>query len=209
MMINKSVAEKIKIDIKENEPFLPIVIGSSTLSYRQLRDLTEFVRSTGRPVERLYRRPPAGGIFPWIWSGYSDEDVLFNIRLIYQNFVKTYRSLVQINGMDDEVLKRFSRVSKLVVFYSSPRISGTEKPTIEEYEFADGETISEPSVEVLIGPGPQIERHGLAQRTVMFEGKTHRLQGYRKRNVSFLFQGSPMLTLIYETLKRRLDTALA
>lgn len=118
MMIGRSISAEVNEAVRKKLPLSPMAIGSSQVSYRQLFDLIEFARSTGRPVERLYWRPTAPRSGPWIWSGYSDEDALFNVRLIYENFGKVYRSFVELNGMDYEVLKPFSGVSKLVYFGS-------------------------------------------------------------------------------------------
>jgi uncharacterized protein DUF4365 len=56
MMMTKSNFEEVILVVKTKLPFPSLYIGSSQVSYRQLYELAEFVRSTGKTVERLYRR---------------------------------------------------------------------------------------------------------------------------------------------------------
>lgn len=124
--------------------------------------------------------------------------------------LKVYRSFVELNGMDYEVLKPFSGVSKLVYFYSLQGIPPKETPIIQEYQLVSAdEPVGEPSVTVLQGAGFPMHRGSSGHFTVDFEGKTYRALSSRSSDASWIFQRTPMLTLVYKTLERKLDAALS
>jgi hypothetical protein len=130
-MIGKSISEEVDRAVNEKTPFSAMPIGFSQISYRQLYDLVEFLRSSGKSVERLYRRSTLPRTGPWIWSGYSDEDSMFDLQVIFENFPDVYRSFVDLNRMDYEVLKPFSSESNLLIFYTPPKMS--DGPAITQY----------------------------------------------------------------------------
>ena len=207
MMMRKSISEEVNQAVNKKLPFGSIYIGSSQVSYRQLYDLAEFARSTGKSVERLYRRSTLPRTGPWIWSEYSDEDSLFDLRVIFENFKDVYRSFVALNGMDYAVLRPFSSKSNLLIFYTPPKMSHT--PAITELQLVSKEKPDgTPFVRVLKGPALPIERDNSGHPNLVFEGKTYWVQEYLETEATFLFQRTPMLTLIYETLERKLTAIL-
>ncbi len=209
VMIGKSIAENVNTAVNNKLPFSPVTIGSSQISYRQIRGLVEFARATGKPVERLYRRPTYRGTGPWIWSDYSNDDALFNVRVIFENFGDVYRRFVELNGMDYEVLKPFSNTSKLVIFYDPSKIPDSGTPRIWQYQLTSkDEPVGTPLVQVFPGTGPAIKRDGSGHPIVELEGKSYRVESHSVYEASFVFQRTPMLTLVYETLEKKLDVAL-
>jgi hypothetical protein len=205
-LMGKSNFEEASLVVKKKLPFPSLYIGSSQVSYRQLYDLAEFVRSTGKTVERLYRRSTVPRTGPWIWSGYSDEESMFDLRLIFENFSDVYRRFVDLNGMDYAVLEPFSSDSSLLVFYTPPEIS--RRPTIQKYQLVStDEPVGKPFVRVLKDTGLAIKRDRSGNPT-MFEGRTYQVEWLGDGDASFVFQRAPMLTLVYETLERKLASVL-
>ena len=208
-MIGKSISEEVSIAIDKKLPFSSMTIGSSQISYQQLYELVDFARSTAKPIERLYRRPGSQGAGRWIWRGYSHQNALFNVRLIYENVGDVYQRFIELNGMDYETLKPFSNATKLVIFYAPPKNPQSDTPTISQYHLAsNGEPVGKPSISVLEGAGLPIERDGSGRPTVKFEGNTYRLQWHSVGEASFVFQKLPMLSLVYKTLEQKLTDAL-
>lgn len=206
MMMGKSNFEEVNLAMKKRLPFSSLYIGSSQVSYRQLYDLAEFVRSSGKSVERLYRRSTVPRTGPWSWSGYSDEECMFDLQVIFENLTDVYRSFVNLNGMDYAALKPFSSNSSLLVFYTPPKMS--HSPTIKKYQLVSkDEPVEELFVRILKDTGVAIKRDSSDNSTV-FEGKTYQVKWLGDGDASFVFQRTPMLTLVYETLERKLATAL-
>lgn len=206
-MMGKSIFEEVNLTVKKKLPFSSLYIGSSQISYRQLYDLAEFVRSTGKSVERLYRRSTFSRTGPWIWSGRSDEDSMFDLRVIFENFRDVYRSFVDLNGMDYEELKPPSNEASLLIFYTSPKLA--DSPAIIRYPVISKDQPREkPFVRALKGTSLPIQRDDSGHPQIVFEGKTYAIERHTDSDASFVFQKTPMLTLVYETLERKLAAAL-
>jgi Domain of unknown function (DUF4365) len=206
MMMGKSNFEEVDLAVKSKLPFSSLYIGSSQVSYSQLYDLAEFVRSTGRSVERLYRRSTVPRIGPWSWSGYKDEECMLDLQVIFENFTDVYRSFVNLNGMDYAALKPFSSDSSFLVFYTPPKMS--HSPRIKKYQLVStDEPVEELFVRVLRDPGIAIKRDS-SGNSMVFEGKTYPVKWLGDGDASFVFQRTPMLTLVYETLEQQIAAVL-
>jgi hypothetical protein len=129
-----------------------------------------------------------------------------DLQVIFENFTDVYRSFVNLNGMDYATLKPFSSDSSLLVFYTPPKMS--HSPKIKKYQLVSkDEPVEELFVRVLKDTGVAIKRDSSGNSTV-FEGKTYPVKWLGGGDARFVFQRTPMLTLVYETLEQQLATAL-
>lgn len=187
-------------------------IANDKLDIGVFLELLSYMASTTKTVERVYRKPDYSRLEAqkshWVWSKYSKDDALHNIKIVIDNLISSYDVLVTNNfpALKGELdLFREANRIKIHVKVSDHYGSYDTHPTYKIFYLNDG---SQEKTITLISEDEATK----IEKTVWSREKSDRekigLIAMGHSGLDFIFKDTPLMDLTYQLLEEKLKEYL-
>lgn len=179
-------------------------VSSSIVSVKSAFDALQYLLSCGidaitRPFVPRNRLLTPGN--NWVWSGYSVEDEIQNVTLILGKSIEEYQAFVQGNRLKFAGSPYLDPNVAIVYEYQRSKPSGDwlSGPTVSEHHIENSaHTLPKVSIylcenereKIVIGQFPNLQIQGRDYRAILSS----------RSDASFLFQGIPVVRMLYRML---------
>lgn len=194
-----------------------IRISTRKLDIGTFIEFFDYLKQCNRPITRVYKKPDRSrlkGKGGWIWSPYAPEDAAYNFKVAFQNLQEAYHVVLANNfptlKNDLDLFKGADRI--LVRCTVREEYQGFDTgPGYDMYYIKDETPTNQKTIEVLDEKQSQVlddlTRKQAADRWGAGEG--FRVTVHHSSMLDFIYEETPLLNLIYELLKDRLDNYFA
>lgn len=205
MLLPRSIDAEVRAAIVKKETFPRMVFGGLFYSFRLIFDLLADCRQNQiQTIDRIYRKPTPNLRGGFIWDPYTDDDVLFNLRQVIDNFDQVAADFLKLNELGTFKLRLFPDAQRIVGRYEGPypSVNGQppkEHPTLELYELGSVHGPI-PGKRFTIELKKNLPFNVSNDDTVEFEGTKYHATQSSLDGVDFVFTRTPMLEMIYKQL---------
>lgn len=162
-----------------------------------------------RKFERVYVPPDFKRLSKgnnYVWSAYSPDEILSNVKKFYKNLPIVYDSIVdKFFPMLKEQMKYFSDFNKLIIVVSLKEKT-KDIPILKYYKLLN-EDFNEEEIVVYMKDKDNIPISQSADigSNIIIGGQRYVLVGAGSSVLSFMFEDLPMYNYIYELLDEKLE----
>ncbi len=189
-------------------PLIAFALESSRVSIKAAFEALRYLSAAGvSTIKRFWIRQsrPLSPGDNWIWSGYTPEAEIHNVRVVLKRSLEEYKTFIKGNHLRlDNSTYLDSHTSTIYEYEPSFARQPWQCPIINEHHVENAQSgLPKLSVRITTGKRGRIDLQRFP--TVQVDGYNYKAVASSRYLADFLFQRTPVLNMLYELLRRDLE----